>query len=102
MLTPKFEEIVNGQCEVRNVFKITGAGIVAGCYVTSGKILRNSNVRVLRDNTVVYDSTIGSLKRIKDDVKEVATGYECGVTISGFSDFKVGDVLESYTLEKIE
>ena len=102
MLTPKFEEIVNGQCEVRNIFKITGAGVVAGCYVTSGKILRNSNVRVLRDNTVVYESTIGSLKRIKDDVKEVAAGYECGVTVSGFSDFKIGDVLESYTLEKIE
>lgn len=102
MLTPKFKEIVNGQCEVRNIFKITGSGIVAGCYVLNGKILRNSNVRVLRDNTVVYDSTIGSLKRLKDDVREVASGYECGVTVSGYSDFKVGDVLESYSLEKIE
>ncbi|HEY8444052.1 MAG TPA: translation initiation factor IF-2 [Clostridia bacterium] len=102
MLTPKFKEVVNGQAEVRNIFKITGAGIVAGCYVTSGKILRNSNVRVLRDNTVVYDSTIGSLKRLKDDVREVASGYECGVTVTNFSDFKIGDVLESYTMEKIE
>lgn len=102
MLTPKFKEVINGQCEVRNIFKITGAGIVAGCYVTSGKILRNSNVRVLRDNTVIYDSTIGSLKRLKDDVREVASGYECGVTVTNFSDFKIGDILESYSLEKIE
>lgn len=102
MLAPKFKEVVNGQCEVRNIFKITGTGIVAGCYVTSGKILRNSNVRVLRDNTVIYDSSIGSLKRLKDDVKEVAAGYECGVTVTNFSDFKIGDILESYSLEKIE
>lgn len=101
MLAPKYQETVNGQCEVRNVFKITGSGIVAGCYVTSGKILRSGNVRVLRNNTVVYDGAMGSLKRLKDDVKEVATGYECGVTVNGFSDFKAGDVLESYSLEKI-
>ena len=101
MLAPKYQETVNGQCEVRNVFKITGSGIVAGCYVTSGKMLRSGNIRVLRDNTVVYDGAMGSLKRLKDDVKEVATNYECGVTVNGFSDFKVGDVLESYTLEKI-
>lgn len=101
MLDPKYKETVNGQCEVRNVFKITGAGIVAGCYVTSGKILRSSNIRVLRNNTVIFDGSVGSLKRLKDDVKEVASGFECGVTVSGFSDFKVGDVLESYTLEKI-
>ena len=101
MLAPKYKETVNGQCEVRNVFKITGSGIVAGCYVTSGKILRSGSIRVFRDNTVVYDGAMGSLKRLKDDVKEVATGYECGVTVNGFSDFKVGDVLESYSLEKI-
>lgn len=101
MLEPKFKETINGQCEVRNVFKITGSGIVAGCYVLSGKILRASSIRVLRESIVVFDGSVGSLKRLKDDVKEVASGFECGVTLNGFSDYKIGDILESYNMEKI-
>lgn len=101
MRAPKYKEIINGSCEVREVFNITGSGIVAGCYVTSGKILRSSNARVYRNDIVVFDGNIGSLKRMKDDVKEVAAGYECGVTVQNFTSFEKGDVIESYTLERI-
>ncbi|MEK7828563.1 MAG: EF-Tu/IF-2/RF-3 family GTPase, partial [Deltaproteobacteria bacterium] len=76
-------------------------GTVAGCYVTDGKILRGSNVRLLRDNVVVYDGKMASLKRFKDDVKEVATGYECGIAIEGFNDIKVGDIIEAYKIEEV-
>ena len=102
MLAPKFKEVDLGQAEVRNVFRITGVGMVAGCYVTEGKMQRGAQMRLLRDNIVIYDGTIASLQRFKDSVKEVAQGYECGITFEKFQDIKVGDVVEAYLMEQIE
>lgn len=101
MLTPKFKEEILGQVSVRNVFKITGVGTVAGCYVTSGKITRDSKVRIYRDNVIVHDGEVLALKRFKDDVKEVVSGFECGVSIQNYNDIKVDDVFEAYKMEKI-
>jgi translation initiation factor IF-2 len=101
MITPKFRENITGRAEVRNVFKITGSGIVAGSYVTSGKIYRNSKVRVFRGTEVVFEGALKGLKRFKDDVKEVAEGYECGISVEGFSDVKELDVIEAYSMEQI-
>lgn len=100
MLSPEIEEKITCNVEVREVFKITKVGSVAGCMVLDGKIHRNTRVRVIRDGIVVYTGTLGSLKRFKDDVKEVATGYECGLNIDNFNDIKVGDIIEGY--EEIE
>ncbi len=91
-----------GQAEVREVYKITGAGMVAGCYVTDGKMVRGAQMRLLRDNVIIHDGTLASLRRFKDDVKEVAQGYECGITIEKFQDIKVGDVIDAYVMEQIE
>ena len=102
MLTPKFKEVELGQAEVREVFRITNVGMVAGCYVTNGKMQRGAQMRLLRDNIVIYDGTIASLQRFKDSVKEVAAGYECGITFEKFQDIKVGDVIEAYLMEQIE
>ena len=102
MLAPKFKEVELGQAEVRNVFRITGVGMVAGCYVTSGKMQRGAQMRLLRDNIVIYDGAIASLQRFKDSVKEVAQGYECGITFEKFQDIKEGDVIEAYLMEQIE
>ena len=102
MLAPKFKEVELGQAEVRNVFRITGVGMVAGCYVTGGKMQRGAQMRLLRDNIVIYDGTIASLQRFKDSVKEVAQGYECGITFEKFQDIKEGDVIEAYLMEQIE
>lgn len=101
MLAPKFTESVVGSAEVREVFKISGVGSVAGCYVTNGKVVRNAKVRIYRNNISVYDGNILALKRFKDDVKEVAYGFECGISIENFNDIKVGDVLEIYQMEEI-
>lgn len=101
MLAPKFKESVSGTAEVREVFKITGVGAVAGCYVTNGKVLRNSKVRIYRNDISVYEGNILALKRFKDDVKEVAAGYECGISIENYNDIKVGDVFEIYQMEEI-
>ncbi|MCM1290017.1 MAG: translation initiation factor IF-2 [Corallococcus sp.] len=101
MLAPKFKETVSGTVEVREVFKITGVGAVAGCYVTNGKVLRNSKVRIFRNDISVYEGNILALKRFKDDVKEVASGYECGISIENYNDIKVGDVFEIYQMEEI-
>jgi translation initiation factor IF-2 len=101
MLEPEKREVVEGNAEVRNVFKVPKAGTVAGCYVTSGSFTRNGKVRVLREHIVVYDSTISSLRRFKDDVKEVATGFECGIGVANFDDLKVGDVLETYRVDQV-
>ena len=87
---------------VRTTFKVPKVGTVAGCYVTEGKITRHAKIRVLRDSVVIHDGELASLKRFKDDVKEVATGYECGLGIAGFNDLKEGDVLEAYTFEEIK
>ena len=102
MLAPKFKEVELGQAEVRNVFRITGVGMVAGCYVTGGKMQRGAQMRLLRDNVVIYDGSIASLQRFKDSVKEVAQGYECGITFEKFQDIKEGDVIEAFLMEQIE
>ena len=102
MRKPKYKEVIQGTAEVRQVFKITNVGIIAGCYVTDGKIVRNSGLRVIRDNVVIHTGKLSSLKRMKDDAKDVAAGYECGVQIENYDDIKVGDVLESYIMEEIK
>ena len=102
MLAPKFKEVDLGRAEVRNVFRITGVGMVAGCYVTEGKMQRGAQMRLLRDNIVIYDGAIASLQRFKDSVKEVAQGYECGITFEKFQDIKEGDIVEAYLMEQIE
>ena len=101
LLSPEFRENVIGHAEVRNVFKITGVGIVAGSYVTDGKLQRNAQVRLLRDNVVVYEGKLSSLQRYKDAVKEVADGYECGVCLENYTDIKEGDVIECFVMEEI-
>ncbi len=100
MLAPKFKEIYNGKAEVREVFKISGVGQVAGCYVTEGKILRNGKLRIYRDDVMICEGNVLQLKRFKDDVKEVAQGFECGISIERFNDIKVGDFIESYQVEE--
>jgi translation initiation factor IF-2 len=100
MLEPTFVEVIDGRAEVRAVFPASKGAKVAGVYVTDGKISRNSSVRVRRGSEILSDATVGSLKRFKDDVKEVATGYECGVGVKDFNDFEVGDILEFYRMEK--
>ena len=102
MLKPKYREVIQGTAEVRQVFKITNVGMIAGCYVIDGKIVRNSGVRVLRDNVVIHEGKLVSLKREKDDVKDVATGYECGVQVEDYNDIKVGDHIESFIMEEIK
>ncbi|ANB59962.1 translation initiation factor IF-2 [Anoxybacillus amylolyticus] len=102
MLDPEYEEKVIGQAEVRQTFKVSKVGTIAGCYVTDGKITRDSSVRLIRQGVVVYEGQIDTLKRFKDDVKEVAQGYECGVTIKNFNDIKEGDVIEAYIMQEIE
>jgi len=101
MLTPKYKEVSLGTAEVRNVFKITGSGIIAGCYITKGKMTRNALVRVKREGKQVFEGKISSLKRFKDDVKEVAADYECGISIDNYSDIKELDIIEAYMLELI-
>ncbi|MFY9358940.1 MAG: translation initiation factor IF-2 [Bacillota bacterium] len=99
---PKFEEVVLGRVEVRATFRVPNVGTVAGCYVTSGKVTRNASVRLLRDGRIVYEGKIASLKRFKDDVTEVAQGYECGIGLERYQDIKPGDVLEVYTMEEVK
>ena len=102
MLDPKFKEVELGRVEVRQVYKITGVGIVAGSYVLEGKVTRNAQLRLVRDGIVIHEGEIASLQRFKDSVKEVAAGYECGITLEKFSDLKVGDVLECFEMQEIE
>ena len=101
LLEPEYREVLLGHAEVRNVFKITGAGIIAGCYVQDGKVQRNAGVRLLRDNVVVFEGKLSSLRHLKDDVKEMAAGYECGMSLEGHNDIKEGDIVECYTMEEI-
>ena len=100
MLAPKFREVNLGRVEVRQVYKISNVGMVSGSYVLSGKITRNAEIRVVRDGIIVADDKMSSLKRFKDDVKEVAEGYECGITLEKFSDVHVGDIFEAYYMEE--
>ena len=101
LLAPEFRENILGHAEIRNVFKITNVGIVAGSYVTDGLIQRNAQVRLMRDNIVVYEGKLTSLQRFKDAVKEVKDGYECGVTLENYSDIKEGDIIECFIMEEI-
>jgi translation initiation factor IF-2 len=102
MLDPEFEEVVTGQAEVRDTFKISKLGTVAGCFVTDGSISRDSTVRVIRDGVVVYEGELSSLKRFKDDAKEVRQGFECGIMIEKFNDIKVGDIIEASVMKEVE
>jgi translation initiation factor IF-2 len=96
LLAPEFEEVVTGEAEVREVFSVPRVGRVAGCYVQSGTITRGSKVRFLREGTIIWKGSITSLKRFKDDVREVQSGYECGIGLSDFQDLKAGDIIETY------
>jgi translation initiation factor IF-2 len=101
LLEPTLQEKVLGRAEVRQLFSVTGVGQVAGCFVVEGKMVRGARARLLRDNVVVHDGRIGGLKRFKEDVREVAGGYECGLSLEGFQDIKVGDVIEAYEVEEV-
>jgi translation initiation factor IF-2 len=102
LMDPKYEEHVLGRAEVREVFTIPKIGTIGGSYVTDGKIQRGQLARLLREDVVVYSGKIGSLRRFKDDVKEVQNGYECGIGIENFNDMKVADVVECYEMEEIQ
>ncbi|AKL95433.1 translation initiation factor IF-2 [Clostridium aceticum] len=102
MLDPEYKEVELGKAEVRATFKVPNIGAIGGCYVIEGKILRNAKVRLVRDGIVIHDGVIGSLRRFKDDAKEVATGYECGIGIDNFNDLKEGDIIEAYQMQEIK
>jgi translation initiation factor IF-2 len=102
MLEPTYEERVTGTADVRDLFQVPRVGTIAGCSVIAGKIIRNARVRVLRDGVVIYTGKIGSLRRFKDDVKEVLTGFECGISVEHFNDLKIGDNLEAFVLDEVE
>lgn len=102
MLDPEFQEKIIGQAQVRQTINVSKVGTIAGCYVTDGKITRDSGVRIIRDGIVVFEGEIATLKRFKDDAKEVAKGYECGITVQNFNDIKEDDVIEAYVMEEIE
>jgi len=102
MLDPDFKEVVHGKVEVRQIIKVPKVGVIAGSYVTEGKILRSNKIRVLRDAKVIHEGDIDSLKRFKDDVKEVAEGYECGISLKNFNDIKEGDILEAFSMEEVK
>jgi len=101
MLAPKYHEVVLGHAEVRQTYKVSGVGTVAGCYVQDGKIVRACSVRLVRDGIVIHEGSLASLQRFKDAAKEVASGYECGMTIEKFNDIKEGDIIEGFTMEEI-
>ena len=102
MLAPRFREALLGHAEVRQTYKVSGVGTIAGCYVQDGKILRNCQVRIVRDGIVIHEGNLASLQRFKDSVKEVASGYECGMSIEKFNDIKDGDIIECFTMEQIQ
>jgi translation initiation factor IF-2 len=101
LLEPTYKETVLGRAEVREVFSIPRVGRVGGCYVTDGVIRRNVNVRLLREDIIIYDGKVASLKRFKDDAREVAKGYECGVGLENYQDIKIGDIIEPFTVEEV-
>ena len=102
MLDPVYEEKVIGKVEVRQTFKVSGVGTIAGAYVLEGKIERNAGVRVIREDIVIHTGKLASLKRFKDDAKEVAKGYECGMQIENYNDIKEGDVIEVFVMEQVK
>jgi translation initiation factor IF-2 len=101
MLKPEYEEVVLGRAEVRALFKASKLGTIAGCMVTRGQITRNANVRVLRNDVVVHDGKMTSLKRFAEDVRDAQEGFECGILLDGFNDIKEGDVLEAYESREV-
>ncbi|MGH7675775.1 MAG: translation initiation factor IF-2, partial [Gemmatimonadales bacterium] len=101
LLTPERKEVILGEAEVRQLFKIAKVGTVAGSFVRSGVIPRTARVRVIRDGVEVYDGTLASLKRFKEDVREVREGFECGIGIENFNDVKMGDLVEAYRVEEV-
>ena len=100
MLVPKFRENILGTAEVRDTYKISNVGTIAGCHITNGKVTRACQIRVVRDGIVIAEDAIKSLRRFKDDVKEVAQGYECGIGLEKFADIKEGDVFEAFVMEE--
>jgi len=102
MLDPEYEEKVVGTAEVRQIFKVSKVGTIAGCYVTSGKVVRDGKARLIRDGVVIHEGEVDTLRRFKDDVREVAQGYECGMTLKNFNDIKEGDIIEIYVVEEVE
>jgi translation initiation factor IF-2 len=101
MLAPEFEEVVTGEAEVREIFRVPRVGAIAGCYVTNGQITRGSKVRFLREGTIIWKGAIASLRRFKDDVREVNQGFECGIGLTDFQDLKPGDVIETFDEREI-
>jgi len=101
-LDPVLREEELGHAEVRETFNISKVGTIAGCYVTDGNILRNAKFRLIRDNVVIFEGSISSMKRNKDEAKEVASGYECGIGLAGFNDIKIGDIIEAFILKEEE
>ena len=102
MLDPEFKEVVLGTIEIRTTFKVPGVGIIGGAYVTNGKAVRNAEVRLVRDGIVIHEGKISSLKRFKDDAREVNQGYECGIGIENYNDIKEGDIIECFQMEEIK
>jgi len=102
MLAPTYKETVIGTAEVRQTIRVPNIGIIAGCYITDGKVQRNAQIRVVRDSIVIFEDKISSLRRFKDDVREVAQGYECGIGLEKCTDIKEGDVLEAFIMEEVE
>ncbi|MCB0990426.1 MAG: translation initiation factor IF-2, partial [Acidimicrobiales bacterium] len=101
LLEPEYEEVVTGDAEVREIFKIPRIGLIAGCYVLNGVITRNSKVRFLREGTIIWRGTVSSLKRFKEDAREVSAGYECGIGLSDFQDLQPGDIIETFEEREI-
>ena len=101
MLAPEFEEVVTGDAEVREIFRVPRIGAIAGCYVQNGTITRGSKVRFLREGTIIWKGAIASLRRFKDDVREVQAGFECGIGLSDFQDLKPGDIIETFEEREI-
>jgi translation initiation factor IF-2 len=102
LLAPTLREKYLGRAEVRDTFVVSKVGTIAGCYVIDGKIVRGANVRLLRDNVVVWDGRMSSLKRFKDDVREVMCNYECGIGLENYNDIKVGDIIEAFEMESVK
>ena len=102
MLAPTYKEVLLGHAEVRQTIRVPNVGTIAGCYVRSGKIARHAQIRIVRDGIVIFEDSISSLKRFKDDAREVAEGYECGVGLDKFNDIKEGDVLEAFIMEEVK
>ena len=102
LLDPEFKEVILGTVEIRDTFKVPGVGVVGGAYVTEGKVVRNAQIRLVRDGIVIHEGKIASLKRFKDDAREVAQGYECGIGIENYNDIKEGDIIECFQMEEIK